>query len=42
MNMVMLKGTTVGTTTNNSGHYFLKNLPEDKFTREVKPSMVVA
>lgn len=24
---VMLKGTTIGTTTDNSGHYFLKNLP---------------
>lgn len=33
---VMLKGTTIGTTTDNSGHYFLKNLPEGKFTLEYK------
>ena len=33
---VMLKGTTIGTTTDNSGHYFLKNLPEGKFTLEFK------
>ena len=32
----MLKGTTIGTTTDNSGHYFLKNLPEGKFTLEYK------
>lgn len=28
---VALKGTTLGTTTDASGHYFLKNLPEGKF-----------
>ena len=33
---VMLKGTTIGTTTDNSGHYFLKNLPEGKFTLDFK------
>ena len=33
---VMLKGTTIGTTTDNSGHYFLKNLPEGKFTLKFK------
>ena len=33
---VMLKGTTIGTTTDNTGHYFLKNLPEGKFTLEFK------
>lgn len=33
---VFLKGTTIGTTTDNSGHYFLKNLPEGKFTIEYK------
>lgn len=33
---VLLKGTTIGTTTDNSGHYFLKNLPEGKFTLEYK------
>ena len=33
---VILKGTTIGTTTDNSGHYFLKNLPEGKFTLEYK------
>lgn len=33
---IMLKGTTIGTTTDNSGHYFLKNLPEGKFTIEYK------
>lgn len=29
---VSLKGTTVGTVTDQTGHYFLKNLPEGKFT----------
>lgn len=29
---VSLKGTTIGTTTDVTGHYFLKNLPEGKFT----------
>ena len=33
---IILKGTTIGTTTDNSGHYFLKNLPEGKFTIEYK------
>ena len=33
---VMLKGTTIGTTTDNSGHYFLKNLPDGKFTLKFK------
>ena len=33
---VVLKGTTIGTTTDNSGHYFLKNLPEGRFTLEYK------
>ena len=32
---VTLKGTTIGTTTDESGHYFLKNLPEGTFTMEV-------
>ena len=29
---VSLKGTTIGTMTDETGHYFLKNLPEGKFT----------
>lgn len=29
---VTLKGTTIGTTTDATGHYFLKNLPEGDFT----------
>lgn len=33
---IALKGTTIGTTTDATGHYFLKNLPEGKFTIEVK------
>lgn len=32
---IMLKGTTIGTTTDDTGHYFLKNLPEGTFTLEV-------
>lgn len=32
---VALKGTTIGTTTDATGHYFLKNLPEGDFTLEV-------
>lgn len=32
---IVLKGTTIGTTTDESGHYFLKNLPEGTFTMEV-------
>ena len=33
---VQLKGTTIGTTTDGTGHYFLKNLPEGTFTIEIK------
>lgn len=33
---VLVKGTTIGTSTDHSGHYFLKNLPEGKFTLEFK------
>jgi len=33
---IALKGTTIGTTTDATGHYFLKNLPEGKFTIEAK------
>lgn len=33
---VYLKGTTIGTTTDASGHYFLKNLPEGDFILEAK------
>lgn len=33
---VVVKGTTLGTTTDHSGHYFLKNLPEGNFTLEYK------
>lgn len=32
---VFLKGTTIGTTTDNSGHFFLKELPEGEYTLEV-------
>ena len=32
---IMLKGTTIGTTTDETGHYFLKNLSEGTFTVEV-------
>lgn len=32
---VALKGTTIGTVTDNTGHYFLKNLPEGTFTLQV-------
>lgn len=32
---VALKGTTVGTVTDATGHYYLKNLPEGDFTLEV-------
>ncbi|MDR0745702.1 MAG: TonB-dependent receptor [Mediterranea sp.] len=32
---VVLKGTTIGTVTDATGHYFLKNLPEGIFTLEV-------
>lgn len=33
---VALKGTTIGTATDASGHYFLKNLPEGEFTLVVQ------
>lgn len=33
---VALKGTAIGTVTDATGHYFLKNLPEGKFTVVVK------
>ena len=33
---VFLKGTTIGTTTDATGHYYLKNLPEGKFTLVMK------
>jgi outer membrane receptor for ferrienterochelin and colicins len=29
---VILKGTTIGTTTDATGHYFIKNIPNSKFT----------
>lgn len=32
---VSLKGTTIGTLTDATGHYFLKNLPEGRFTLQV-------
>lgn len=34
--IITLKGTTIGTTTDATGHYFLKNLPVGKFTVEAK------
>ena len=33
---IAVTGTAFGTTTDASGHYFLKNLPEGKFTLEFK------
>lgn len=33
---LFLKGTTIGTSTDGSGHYYLKNLPEGKFTLVMK------
>lgn len=33
---IQVKGTTIGTTTDDTGHYFLKNLPEGTFTLEVR------
>lgn len=33
---IFLKGTTIGTATDASGHYFLKNLPEGKYTIVLK------
>lgn len=32
---ITLKGTTIGTVTDVTGHYFLKNLPEGNFVLEV-------
>lgn len=32
---IALKGTTIGTVTDATGHYFLKNLPEGNFMMEV-------
>lgn len=32
---VALKGTTIGTMTDGTGHYFLKNLPEGEFILSV-------
>ena len=31
---IVIKGTTIGTTTDISGHYFLKNLPQGEYTLE--------
>lgn len=33
---ISLKGTTIGTTTDATGHYYLKDLPEGKFIIEVR------
>lgn len=33
---VVLRGTTIGTSTDQTGHYFLRNLPEGNFVVEVK------
>lgn len=33
--IVILKGTTIGVSSDNSGHYVMRNLPEGKFTMEV-------
>jgi len=33
---VYVKGTTIGTMTDATGHYYLKNLPEGKFTLVMK------
>ena len=33
---ILLKGTTLGTTTDATGHYFLKNLPEGTFTLQMR------
>ena len=30
--VVMLQGTTIGVSTDNTGHYVMRNLPEGKFT----------
>ena len=34
--IIHVKGTTIATTTDMTGHFFLKNLPEDTFTIEAK------
>lgn len=34
--VIHIKGTTIGTTTDNTGHFFLKNLPEGSFVIEAK------
>lgn len=33
---IFLKGTTIGTSTDHTGHYYLKNLPEGKFILQMK------
>ena len=33
--VVMLKGTTIGVATENTGHYMIRNVPEGTFTVEV-------
>ena len=33
--VVMLKGTTIGVTTEHTGHYMIRNIPEGRFTIEV-------
>ena len=34
--VIQVKGTTIGTTTDKTGHFFLKNLPEGEFVIEAK------
>ena len=34
--VIQIKGTTIGTTTDKTGHFFLKNLPEGSFVIEAK------
>ena len=33
---ILLKGTNIGTATDETGHFFLKNLPEGKYTLRVQ------
>ena len=33
--VILLKGTTIGVSTDNTGHYLIRNLPEGSFTLEV-------
>ena len=33
--VVLIKGTTIGVTTESTGHYMIKNVPEGQFTLEV-------